>query len=181
MLAPLLFALLSAQPKLPPPTQVSPAAPSADNAELAQLLEQELSAKDSGKDAQSAHQARREKALALYQQNSLKTGADYYAVAAILQKGNTPEDDLLCHELAVAGISLGERRALWVAAVCEDRFLRSIGRPQRYATQYTRDAKAGPKAPWELAPVEDGVTDPVRKLMRCPSLEDARAKAKALK
>lgn len=66
----------------------------------------------------------------------LHTGADYYHAAMILHHGLQPDDYLLAHELCIIAIGEGEERAKWLAAASEDRFLRSIGRPQRFGTQH---------------------------------------------
>jgi hypothetical protein len=47
-----------------------------------------------------------------------------------------PDDYLLAHELCVVAIGKGEKRARWLAAASEDRFLMALKRPQRFATQY---------------------------------------------
>lgn len=107
----------------------------------------------------------------LYSTNQLQTGADYFHVAMILQHGNTPEDYLLAHELCVVAISKGEERAKWLAAASEDRFLMSIGHPQRFATQYRSD---GPESPMRLYQVDPGVTDELRQALKVPRLAEAQ-------
>ena len=82
-------------------------------------------------------------------------------------------DYLLAHELCVVAIARGFERAKWLAAASEDRFLGSIGRSQRFGTQYT---SASPNAPSRLAPIEDGVTDALRREYAAPSLEQAKAR-----
>lgn len=50
----------------------------------------------------------------------------------------------------------------------------SIGRPQRFGTQYRAD---GPEGESRLYKVEAGVTDEVRRAMGAPSLKEAEARA----
>jgi hypothetical protein len=113
----------------------------------------------------------------LYQTGGLHTGADYFHAAMVLQHGGKPEDYLLAHELCVAAISKGEMRARWLAAASEDRFLCSIGRPQRFATQFKSD---GPDKPYYLQKVDTGVTDELRRVLEVPPLADAHERVKQL-
>lgn len=116
--------------------------------------------------------AREARAKELYFGNQLKTGADYYHMAMILQHAGAPEDQLLAHELCVAAISKGEERAKWLAAASEDRFLMNIGRPQRFGTQYRKDGDG----PFKLYTVDTAVTDELRRVMGAPTLTEAKAR-----
>ncbi len=117
----------------------------------------------------------------LYIQNKLQTGNDYFRAALILQHSLAPEDYLLAHELSVAALSKGkpnagafDARAL--AAASEDRFLMSIGRPQRFGTQYRVEDENAPIKHYKLYKTDSGVTDELRRLMNVPSLADAKAR-----
>jgi hypothetical protein len=103
-------------------------------------------------------------------EGSLHTGADYYHAAMILQHGAEPEDYLLAHELCIVAIGRGEDRARWLAAASEDRFLRSMGRPQRFGTQHARDERTGAL---QLYPVDPSVSDEVRRAFDVPPLAEA--------
>lgn len=105
----------------------------------------------------------------------LKTGADYYHAAMILQHGVQPEDFLLAHELCIIAIIRGEERAKWLAAASEDRFLKSIGRAQRFGTQHAND---GPGAPLRLYPVDPLVTDEMRTALNVPTLAQAEERVR---
>ena len=122
---------------------------------------------------QKRDEARLARVRELYRQDRLAAGADYYHAAMILQHGGQPTDYLLAHELCVVAIAKGEARAKWLAAASEDRFLRSVGRQQRFATQY---ASSGPNAPFRLGDVEDGVTDALRREYGAPTLAQAKAR-----
>ena len=117
-------------------------------------------------------EARQARVAELIKADALHTGADYYHAALILQHGYEPNDFLLAHDLCVISISKGESRAKWLAAATLDRFLGSIGRPQRYGTQSKRRFPH----PSRLAPVDPDVPDSLRREMDVPSLAEARAK-----
>jgi len=109
--------------------------------------------------------------------DALRTGADYYHAAMILQHAPDADDYLLAHELCVVAVSLGEGRAKWLAAATEDRFLMNLGRPQRFGTQYRADNTG---ANWFLYPVDPGVSDAQRRAFNVPSLADAQAQAEKM-
>jgi len=109
----------------------------------------------------------------MYGSDGLKTGTDYWRAALILQHGSTPEDYLLAHEFCVAALALGEKRAAWLAAASEDRFLMNISRPQRFGTQFRSE---GPESRMTLYKLDDGVTDSLRAKLSVPSLAEAKAR-----
>lgn len=117
----------------------------------------------------------------LCQEQSLRTGEDYYHAAMILQHSSEPEDYLLAHELCIIAIIKGKEpakwlvAAKWLAAASEDRYLVSIGRPQRFGTQYRLDKASGDYFLYEVAP---GLSDEIRRAFNCPSLSKAQAGAK---
>jgi len=109
----------------------------------------------------------------MYTADELKTGADYYHAALILQHGHVPEDYLLAHEFCVVALALGEKQAARLAAATEDRFLMSLSRPQRFGTQFHSD---GPNQPMKLYTTDGVVTDSLRSKLGVPSLSDAKAR-----
>jgi len=110
----------------------------------------------------------------LCQADAPQTGADRYHAAMILQHAHDPDDYLLAHELCVVAIGLGEERAKWLVAASEDRYLMSLGRPQRFGTQYRADDSG---ADWYLYPADPGVSDAWRRAFNVPPLADAEARA----
>jgi hypothetical protein len=121
--------------------------------------------------ARDAERLRRVKEL--YQQGEIRTGTDYFNAALILQHSNdSVEDYLLAHEFCLVSVVKGENRALWLAAATEDRFLISLGHPQRFGTQYRVDEDGG----WQLYAVDPMVTDQLRQAMNVPSLEALRSR-----
>ncbi len=114
-------------------------------------------------------EARRKRVYQICSNDGLKTGNDFYCAAMVFQHGSTPEDYLFAHELAVIAISKGNKNAIWLAAATEDRFLKSINRKQRFGTQFSRIASD----PFKLDPIDEEVSDTMRKLMNCPTLSEA--------
>ncbi len=110
----------------------------------------------------------------LYEQGKIRGPIDLYNAAVILQHGSTPEDFILAHDLAVLATSVGVNRAKWLSAATEDRFLLSIGRPQRFGTQF---ALGNGKEPAELCAIDLSVTDYHRKLMGAQTLAEDRRQA----
>lgn len=110
--------------------------------------------------------ARRDKTLQLLDSGQLRSGPDYYRAAFILQHGNSSDDFLLAHHLALVALSLGTDQAKWIAAASLDRFLLSVGRPQIYGTQFS-GGNAAPEEPYNrnLIPVKQrrllGVDEPI--------------------
>ena len=88
---------------------------------------------------------------ALFLANQLRTGNDFYHAAMLFQHGQTPVSRLLTAE-------------------SEDRFLTHVGRPQRFATQFSFDGTQ----PWKLNPVDSVITDDFRQLMDTQSLAEAK-------
>jgi len=150
-----------------------------DNQELTRLMDEDQADRmpPAGKSIDwktvaARDESRLKRAKEIYSQNQLRTGNDYFNAALVLQHSNTPEDYLLAHELCVVAIS--KRRGIEsLAAASEDRFLMSIGRPQRFGTQYKSE---GPNQPYRLYKIESGVTDELRRIMMVPSLAEAKAR-----
>lgn len=95
-------------------------------------------------------QKRVDRVMQLYKGGALKNGADYFLASKVMSQGTTDEEALVCHDMAVGALSLGDRRAAYLAAIGEDQFLVRIGRAQRFGTQ--KEAKAT-SASVDLAPV----------------------------
>jgi hypothetical protein len=151
----------------------------ADNAELARLYQED---QDDRKPAitdmdwsvvKPRDDARLRRVKELYAAGSLQTGSDWLRAAVILQHGDEPDDFLLAHEMCIAAILKGEHKARSMAAASEDRFLRRIGRPQRFGTQWEPADKPGT---FKLAPTDPGVSDQLRSALGVPTLAESRAR-----
>ena len=176
-----LLALLSSLPAVlllgMPPGEGRPAARPASEAsgELARLFEEDQGDRRSEAIDWAAALGRRDavrltRVKELYIGGRLRSGADYYRAAMILQHSTAAADYLLAHELSVVALGLGEARARWLAAAAEDRFLMNIGRPQRFGTQYRSVGEEPPR----LYPVDPAVTDGLRAALGVPPLAEAR-------
>jgi hypothetical protein len=102
---------------------------------------------------------------------SLGGGSAYYHAAMVLQHASTPDDYLLAHDLCVIAISKGEQKAKWLAAASMDRFLVSIGRQQRFGTQFLSNKSFRPP---RLVQVDPNVSDVLRQEFDVPTLESAK-------
>ena len=124
-----------------------------------------------------ADSERRKRTRAMLDAGQLKTGADYYFAAFIFQHGDTPEDYLLAHALAVAAIAKGTD-ARWISAATLDRYVQAVGKPQVFGTQ---SSKRGGGL-WTQDPYDRKlVPDALRAAMDVPTQaeKDAELKARA--
>jgi len=83
-----------------------------------------------------ADAARREATRKLLVSGKLHTGEDFERAAFVFQHGDTSDDYLLAHTLAMVAVAKGRRGALWIEAATLDRYLNFIHQPQIYGTQF---------------------------------------------
>jgi hypothetical protein len=106
----------------------------------------------------------------IYAAGELATPEDIFCAAMIFQHSidstQAATDYLLAHELAITAALAGVADARYLVAASEDRFLESIGRRQRFGTQW------GPDITGKLAPdsVDGLVTDWLRAQWGVPTL-----------
>jgi hypothetical protein len=81
-------------------------------------------------------QVRRARIRELLEEGSLKTAEDFHDGAFIYQHGDTPNDYLLAHILAMVAVQKGDSKSLWICAATLDRYLGSVDQPQVFGTQY---------------------------------------------
>ncbi|MGA2843943.1 MAG: hypothetical protein ABSF68_00830 [Candidatus Acidiferrales bacterium] len=86
---------------------------------------------------------RREQTRKLLAAGALHTGKDYEEAAFIFQHGDSAQDYLLGHTLAMVAVSKGDSTAIWIAAATLDRYLQRAGQKQIFGTQYLTDPKGG--------------------------------------
>jgi hypothetical protein len=84
---------------------------------------------------------RREQTRRLLAIGSLHTGKDFEEAAVVFQHGDSANDYLLAHTLAMIAMSKGDATAVWIAAATLDRYLWKAGQKQVFGTQYSGDAK----------------------------------------
>jgi len=154
--------------------------PSIDNAELARIFQEDQDDRKPGLHGidwavvKPRDDARLARTRELYTSGALRTGADWFHAALILQHSSEADDYLLAHEMCVAAVAQGEKPARWLVAAAEDRFLMKIGRKQRFGTQYEPGDEPGK---FRLAPTDTQVTDELRDAVGTPSLAEARVSA----
>jgi hypothetical protein len=109
---------------------------------------------------------RRKQVRELLSRGALHTGKDFEQAAFVFQHGNTPDDYLLAHTLAMIAVARGNPGALWIATATLDRYLNSIGRPQIYGTQFHNSKDAG----WTQEPYNRTlISDELRRELGVPS------------
>jgi hypothetical protein len=116
--------------------------------------------------------ARREAVREIAQRGGLQTGDDYAAAALVFQHGNTPADYQQANRYAEQAIDLGSERGRQLYALTRDRYLRSIGEPQQFGTQYRLESGT-----WQLVlqPYDPTTTDAERARYNVPPLARLQA------
>lgn len=80
---------------------------------------------------------RRKQVMDLISRSALHTGQDFDEAATVFQHGDTSDDILFAHALAVIAIAKGNAGSRQTAAETLDRYLQRIKQPQIYGTQFT--------------------------------------------
>jgi hypothetical protein len=80
--------------------------------------------------------ARRAEIRQLLAEGKIVSGEDFSDAALIFQHGQTPDDFLFAHVLALEGLMRGGSADKWIAAATLDRYLQSVNQPQVFGTQY---------------------------------------------
>ena len=112
---------------------------------------------------------RRKATMELLKTGALHTGEDFTWAAFVFQHGDSSEDYLLAHTLAMIAIKKGRADALWIATATLDRYLQSVKQPQIYGTQFVTLAdKPTTQEPYR----RELVSDALRKQLGVPSLAD---------
>ena len=94
---------------------------------------------------------RREQVLDLLKKGDLHSGLDFERAAFIFQHGETSQDFLLAHALALAALARGQESASWIASVSLDRYLLAIGQPQIFGTQMNFGTDTSLRKPYDNA------------------------------
>lgn len=115
---------------------------------------------------EKADAVRRAATLSLLNAGKLHTGEDFRWAAFVFQHGDTPDDYLLAHTLAMAAMAKGQSNAIWIAAATLDRYLNSIHQPQIFGTQfYTKKNEPTTQEPYNRSLISDAL----RKQLGVPS------------
>ena len=150
------------------------------NAEMKRLYEEDQLVRQSGGTATDAtvHRTdaeRRKATMLLLSAGALHTGEDFTCAAFLFQHGDTPDDYLLAHTLALIALGKGYGGALWIATATFDRYLQSIHQPQIYGTQFhTLPGTPATQEPFH----RELISDAVRRQLGVPSLAAQEAHRK---
>jgi len=87
--------------------------------------------------------SRRAEIRKLLEEGKITSGEDFADAALIFQHGQTPEEFLFAHVLAVEALIRGGSADKWIAAATLDRYLHAVNQPQVFGTQYPADKAAG--------------------------------------
>jgi len=120
-----------------------------------------------------ADEKRRARTEQLLDNGQLKSGDDFYDAAFVFQHGDTANDYMKAHLLAMVAIARGQPNAPWIAAATLDRYLQEIGKPQALGTQFTssEDGKFT-QEPYDRTLASDAM----RKALQVPSLAEQEAR-----
>ncbi|HEX9761050.1 MAG TPA: hypothetical protein VGA40_09025 [Candidatus Acidoferrales bacterium] len=122
---------------------------------------------------------RRQRTRELLAADALNTGEEYRFAAFIFQHGDTPDDILMAHVLAVVALARGDERSRGIAAATLDRYLHRIQQPQVFGTQYTTGQMATPEArTWTQEPFNRELLPPTLRRGMC--VPDARQQEEML-
>jgi len=143
------------------------------NRELAELYQADQADRQGTIDWTKVHErdlARQRRVVELVAGGAATVADDFYHAAMVLQHGDRPEDYLQAHEWALRAVALdpNDGAARWLAAASEDRHLMSLGKPQRYGTQYKKV-----DGTFVLHTVDPTVTDEERAKWNVPPLAEA--------
>jgi len=112
----------------------------------------------------------------------LHTATDYENAALIFQHGETADDTLLAHTLALVALKKGRPDAAWIAAATLDRYLQRIGQPQIYGTQWQVGGPGnGPASATQEPFKPSAVPDTLRAELNVPLLKDQADQRKLAK
>ncbi|HSR67559.1 MAG TPA: hypothetical protein VLU25_06425 [Acidobacteriota bacterium] len=163
-----------------PPTSVAHQQRSGleDNAELRRMYEADQSARQSVDDIDwtqlmAEDERRRQRVMEMAEEGLIKTAADHYHAAMILQHGNGSEDYKMAHELASEAVRMdpAHKSARWLSCAAEDRWLHSLGKAQIWGTQFRREDM---DSPWTMEPFDrDAKTDQERIACGVRTLEES--------
>jgi hypothetical protein len=150
-----------------------------DNPEMKSIFDEDQHVRQSRqtdwKQVTKADAQRREQTRKLLASGALHTGIDYEKAAFVFQHGDSSDDYLLAHTLAMVAISKGDSSAIWIATATLDRYLQKIGQKQIFGTQYL----AGQDRKWTQEPYDRTlVSDDLRRQLGVP---DQAAQADQLK
>ena len=125
---------------------------------------------------------RRRLVSAMLAKGQAQTAEDFHDAALLFQHGESADDYLLAHILAVDAVIKGDDKSKFLAAATLDRYLQFINRPQVFGTQYAPLTPVQPRnvgvfkgRTWTHMPFdEQALTDAVRHDYCVPDLEQQK-------
>lgn len=143
------------------------------NAEMTSIFVADQAAREPGKIDWSvvgpADEQRRRRTKALLDSGALQSADDYYHAAFIFQHGDSPNDYLLAHLLAMIAVARGKSAAIWIASATLDRYLINIGKRQVLGTQYSLPkGQPATQEPYDRTLISDAM----RRALQVPSLAE---------
>lgn len=120
---------------------------------------------------------RYDKVDTLFIEGKLVSAEDLLYSAALLVTSDDSADLDRAQTLAMEAATLGEQRALPIAAEAEDKLLLMQGLPQRFGTQYAYQPSRGT---WRLYAIDPSTTDEDRAFMGLPTLAEMESRTAEL-
>ncbi|MBC8168049.1 MAG: hypothetical protein H7Y20_19550 [Bryobacteraceae bacterium] len=106
---------------------------------------------------------RRDRVKQLLGAGSVRSGKDFQRAALVFQHGDSSDDILVAHILAVTALGKGNLDARRMSANSLDRYLNRIGQPQVFGTQYstpdTKDVRKWTMDPYHSALIGDSLRE----------------------
>jgi hypothetical protein len=156
-----------------PDKKYSPDDNAASNPEMKRIFDEDQSVRQQAVDkidwtvVNRSDAERRAQTKKLLDSGALHSGKDFVEAAFVFQHGDTADDYLLAHTLALVALAKGEGDGLWIAAATLDRYLQSVGKPQIYGTQF----RFPPGQPSTQDPYDRAlISDSLRQQLGVPSL-----------
>ena len=158
---------------------VSAACSGADNEQLRTIVRADQDERQSPgmpedwKDMMQRDAQRRVQVHAELAAGRVRTSADFYNAALVMQHGQGLEDIRMAHALATIASSLDplDRSARWLKAASWDRMMTTQGKSQWYGTQFSQDSDGK----WILMKIDEtAVTDAQRIELAVPTLAEAK-------
>jgi hypothetical protein len=155
--------------------------PQADNPQMTHIFEADQAARQDLRHidwttVSKDDAARRVATGILLSSGRLQSAEDFLHAGFVFQHGDTADDFLLAHTLALVAMKKGSAEASWLAAATLDRYLQTIGHPQIYGTQFrTQPGKPTDQEPYDRALI----SDPLRQQLGVPdeAAQDMQRKA----
>lgn len=111
--------------------------------------------------------ARRVEVLEYIRNGQIRSAPDLVHAAFIFQHGDCSEHYRFANRLAQIAMQAGYSEARWIYAATFDRYLMSMGQPQKFGTQYT-----WVDGEYQLYPVDPTTSDAEREQYNVPSLSE---------